>query len=72
MRKVKNLLLIILVIILFLYHGYVVRAERNQEARLYGEYKNGEISEEEYKKDKGKITYFSTFFNLKETLRAFD
>ena len=72
MRKIKNLLLILLVIMLLSYHGCVIKAKRNQEARLYGRYKDGQITEEEYIKGEEEITYFSTFFNLKETLKAFD
>ena len=72
MLRIKTFLLILLLVVLVFYHGCVVNAERNQEARLYGQYKDGVVTEQEYKKEKEKITYFSTFFNFKESLTAFD
>jgi hypothetical protein len=55
-----------------MYHGCVIKAEKNYEARLYGQWKDGKISKEEYQRLKTENSYFKHAFNLKEVFSAWE
>lgn len=72
MGIVKKLFIITGILIILGYHACVVKAERMKELRLKAKYENGEISQLQYEKENDKISYFSTFLDFKETLKAID
>jgi len=69
---VRKIILVIFIIGLLMYHGCVIKAEKNYEARLYGQWKDGKISKEEYQRLKTENSYFKHAFNLKEVFSAWE
>lgn len=63
---------IIIIISLLMYHGCVIKAEKNYEVRIYGQWQNGKISKEEYQRLKRENNYFKYAFNLKEVFSAWE
>ena len=68
--KNVSFLLVICIFSFFLYHGCVVKTQRGQEAKFKAKYKLGEISRKEFENFWEQDTYWRTFFNFEEVLKA--
>ena len=72
MKTDQKVIFVICVLVLLGYHGCVIKAERNYDGRLWGQWKDGKISQQEYERLKKENTYFRRAFKLKEVLTAGD
>ena len=58
--------------VLMAYSASVVRAQRGYQARLWGQRKDGKISQQRYYQLLSEDNYFKHAFNLKEILNSLD
>ena len=70
MKSKINLIWILLVISIMLFHGCVIKAQRQMQVRSC--YDLRDKNNTEYEACKNCITYFSALANLKEVFHAWD
>jgi hypothetical protein len=68
MKIVKNIIIAVAVILLFVYHGQTIKAQKVQAVRLKTAYQEGKMAKEEYERLIQQNTYLKTFLNPKEVL----
>ena len=70
MKSKINPIWFLLIIFLMMFHGCVIKAQRQMQVRSC--YDLREKSDAEYESCNKRITYFSALFNFKEVLHAWD
>jgi hypothetical protein len=65
-KIIRNILIIISVIVVIVYHGQTIKAQRVKDARLRYKLQEGKITKEQYEQLKQQNTYFKAFLNPKE------